>query len=691
MIRSLKQMAVIIVLALPVIGHAAGYLEFDNQGRPYKWDGPVEYRVDMGPLSTLIDNTAGNILVDNVFANWAAIGGLTFVEGLPAPADINNVNFNTYINYLGSSCPAAVNDVMLIMFDDDGAWFNDEFGDNNGILGIASPSGLNSQLKVTCGYALINGLAIDGYLADAPNAATYIMMHEFGHAFNLEHSQIEVASEANLPLMYPIIPDNLLLALGGGMNGIKLDDQFSFRHLYDTPTLATQGTIRGTVKTKEDNGVLGANVICRDRDNPDQNAVSWVSDAVLDGNGAYECRNLPAGQYDVEIQPIQVAINNWEGTIPPFVPSEFYSGDDESFDPDVDDLESSSAVNVSLAATTNLINIVINEDGRVVSEKKITGSIGPQNTTDFEHLVYVPKSVSSAKFELSGAPSSADIDIYGRCNDPFSIVPPPLVPPIYNPGSPQFQQAEFAGASIGPTELVTLNSSSTPKIENCDYHLILVNYSSSNATYELTVTLVGDEPRLRTDFVPTKSRQDNGETLVSRVTFQAENDQFAIKSFTLTDLGIDSLSSVTAASIYEDDNNNGEVDDGDDLLATTSSINASTRKFTLSGLGIFVDEDDQKNYLITYTMPASASFSWIAAFLLLGMTLSLIFLPKSRYATLSIVLISMIFLGRCSSGGNEPFNPRVEKETEINAVASGFGEKFSVQTGKPDSVEDFFK
>lgn len=689
----MKQILLLLIF-VPAVSYSAGYLEFNSQGTPYKWVGPVEYIVDQGNLSSGINNATGNTIVDGVFDAWEAVGGLTFSDSGATSVDLDETNWTTQVNFQGDNCPSSVDDKFLVLFDEDGAIFDNEFGVNSGILGIASPGGFNdAQMKITCAYALINGDAI----GSDQDSAEYIMLHEFGHALNLEHSQINEdyqsdslpTNDQHIPLMFPIIPNSLTFALAGGMGGIKLDDQYSFKYLYSQTNLLSQGRIRGQILDHKGDGVLGANVVCYDVLNPDENVVSWISDSVLDGGGEYQCGNLPDGNYNVRIEPVKYAINQWDEGIPPFVPTEYFNGENESSIASIDSL--AEKTNVTVNGTTDDVNIILNDNGRITSKKKITATVDSLNVADLEYFIYVPSSADKVTFTLESSPSSSDLDIYGRCNSPFSLATS-TAGPWYDPTSPSEQQAEFFGAGTTGNEEVVLDSSSTPEIDTCEYHLLIVNYSNSAADIELTATIEGPKPELRANFAADKDLQDNSETLVSRVIFQADGDQFTITSAKFTDTGIESISGVTKASLYSDDNNNGRVDAADTLLSSTSNINAADRSFTLANLNLFLDEDERDEYLLTYTMPTTSSSSnLVYVFGLFSLILIGLIRGDRKIRFTFSVLFLMFVLSRCSGSGDQDFNPVISEASDITAQASGFGEEFSLQVGKPSSVKDFFK
>lgn len=684
------------VLLLPVTGFAAGYLEFNEDGTPYKWDNSVNYFLDTSDLGSIpkAGVNGADDLVDQAFAAWSAVPGytVTFNNGGnasgPSSGDVKLSNLSSYVNFNGTSCP--VQD-FIIVYDDDGTIFSNLFGSSSSsILGLATPSVLSeSTNKITCGYALLNGDAVTDV-----DTLEYTLMHELGHGKNLSHTQINAdlyldggnANDQYIPLMFPVIPQNLTAALNGGIGGIKLDDQFSLLYIYNQFVLNTESRIRGKVTGISGDGVLGANVICYDKNNADENVVSWISDAVLDGQGEYVCGHLPAGDYQVKIEPVTVAINQWTQGTPPFIPTEFFNGANESSDSAIDSLADKTDITVGSGDTVEDINLFVNDNGRITSTQTIAGSAGGTNVADLEYFLYVPRSVSKVTFELKTS-SSEDLDLYGKCDAPFSLATS-TAGPFYDP-SDSNQQAVFGGASSSGNEKVVLDGSSTPKVDNCEYHLLVVNYGSSQANFELTATMEGNEPKLRADFNPQNEIQNNGQTLVSLITVQADDDQFTVSSIKFTDAGIKSVSSVTTTSLYADDNNNGRVDAADTLLAT-GSMNSASRSFTLSNLNLFIKEGQQKQLLVTYQLPASAS-SLPLMFLFAGLVVFAILGKNKKVGfTISVLFLGMVF-GRCSGSDTYDYNPTIQEPTEITAKAAGFGDQYSVQVGKPSSVKEFFE
>lgn len=687
----MKKILLIAMLLFPIHARSAGYLEFDVNGTPYKWDSAtdIQFFLDGSNLGA-ISKASADTIVNTAFTTWSSLPGATLTfNDAGDTADITTANLSSFVDFNGVTCPTAD---FVVVYDDDGSIFTSLFGASaaSGILGLASPSVLsNATKKITCAYALLNGA-----LASDSDTLEYTVMHEFGHAQNLEHTEINgdlannliAGDDLYIPLMYPVIPQSPTIALTGGFNGLKLDDQFSLLYVYNQALLNSEPKIKGKVLDKKGDGVLGVNVICANKASPNENVVSWISDAELNGHGEYTCGHLVAGDYDVKIEPVTVAINSWDEGTPPFIPAEFYNGEDESFDSENDLLEDVTDITVPAATTVDSINVVINDNGKITSEKTVTGTVSASSVADLEYFIYVPKSVSKATFELSGDPSTADIDVYGKCDDPFSLALT-TAGTFYNPAS-STQQAEFAGASSDASESVILDSSSAPEIDNCEYHLVVVNYDAGDVDFELKVTLEGDKPELKADFQPANKLQENGETLVSNVIFEASNDQFTIDTIKFTDAGVENLSDVSAASFYSDENANEKIDDEDVLIATTTSVDKTNRTYTFSKLHIFIDEGNQKNFLISYTLPAAASSNYLM-FLVLGVMLMTL-VRKNKNVQLIVMLISLTFLGRCSSSSSSEFNPIIEKTEHITAEASGFGDKFNVEVGVPSSVKDFF-
>ncbi|MEZ4819079.1 MAG: hypothetical protein R3A45_03960 [Bdellovibrionota bacterium] len=468
---------------------------------------------------------------------------------------------------------------------------------------------------------------------------------------------------------------------------------FRFLYLYAQDEIANGGSIQGTITNRFGEGVLATNVICRDT-SAVENAVSWVSGAELQGNGAFTCGLLPNGDYEVEVSPIETAINIWEDN-PPFIATEYYSGTDESFDPDVDDRDGAADVSVSGSAINN-INIVLNEDGRLQNNVTVVSSIvagTPFDSSvipsihDLEYFFFVPSNARTVTFTLEANDTNDDIDLLVRCGSPFSLATG-IVGPLYDQSDPANDQSDVVGVTTSGLETIELTSSSSPSIQECEYHLVLVNYTDEVVGFELTATIMGNQPKVILDFTAQNQLQDNGETLVASLTAIAKGDRFVIDDITFTDEGKVGAGNATAAKLYRDDNENGQIDDSDTLLGQTTQI--SNGEFTITGVNMYLLDDERQEFLVTYDLNNAAGPQWWMWLLILGIVLSGIFVaPKSSLKILFI--ISMLASGiSCSSGGSSDYNIKILQKSDVVATALGFGDAFSIENDAVQSVQDFF-
>lgn len=696
--------AVLVASCLLHLG--AGFLDHD-EGIPYKWATNVNIAVVNTVVNDSISNAEGVATLMEVIDHYNDVVGsqisLNYINTVPSVAN----NLATYINFsaTGISQQSGQSDCKIsnqlsgsnlaVFFDPEGSFFNG----NLGILGIASPSLYDSQGNITCAYLLINGPAVTNL-----DTLKYIILHELGHALNLAHSQINgdlTGTEPKyVPTMFPFIPSNAVLVDALSVP-LKLDDQFSFSYLYAPNQLQSAGQITGKIKNRFDQGVRAVNVICRDEVDDDatmdvdetlQNVVSWVSDAELIGNGQYLCGLLPPSAYSVEITPIETAINVWDVN-PPYIPSEFYSGEFESFDPAIDLLDSKEPMNVGVE-TIEDIDIVLNEDGRLENKLAKQGtvfagvlggqSISP-NISDLEYFMYVPKNANKVTFELKATDPSKDIDLLIRCGSPFSLSLQ-TVGPLYSEANPTSDQTEIAGTSSTGEETVVVSTATAPKIDACNYHLLVVNYTTSDVPFSIQATIEGKAPSLTFDFRGIDGVPSGSKKVVSRLSALAKGDHFIVEGATFTDSGNEGLAGVTEVELYLDVNQNGSVDEDDLLVGQTMTINGD--QFTMSDLNLqFLDEEIQR-YLVVYTIPSTASVaSWLGVVIFLGLLIS-IFLGKAP-ATIVCLMFSMLFLS-CAGGGTSNYNISVQDKSDISATALGFGDDFEVKGSVVSSVSDFF-
>lgn len=668
---------------------AAGFID-NKEGVPYRWKQgtPITYRLDPGNLGPIANATA-RTLVSNAFSKWENVSiasGLDFMEGADLPADVDQNNYDQYVTL---NLQNVTSDTVII-FDSNGGILDLFLGGQSGtILGLGSPGQFDeSTLEIKAGFAIING-AVSG----VQTSAEATMTHEFGHILNLAHTQINLEEHDNsdpadddvIPTMFPFLPQNAAV-----LTSLEVDDQFSIGFLYPDPVaFQARGSIAGKVLRRSGTGVQAVNVVCRNQSNPRQEAVSWVSDQELNNDGSYVCGNLSSGSYTVEIEPITTIINIFDPD-PPFIPSEFYSGQSESFDPEIDTLTSSTSVSVTEGTPTSDINIVLNEDGRLVSGQTVTNTVSGKSYSNLEYFVHVPAGATSVRFTLNALTSNLDIDLYGRCDSEFSLSP--IAPSIYLPDQSTEQQSEFAGDSADGVETIELTSSSSPALQECTYHLLVENLSSQSTEFELTATIDGKSPRLSfKDGDEEIVNEGVGEIVVFNQNLEAQGDTFLLQSLLITDQGDGNLSLISQAQLYEDIDKDGAVSSSDRLVTVASDIDTSSREILFSGLQEEIEAETTDKYLVTYTVQeSSAGISFWFVVFLIGI-FSTAFGKKSwKLLSLSTVCV-VISLGLSCGTKKSGFHPKVERSSDVGVTGLTFGSAVQIQVGGPSSVKEFFE
>ncbi|MCB0327252.1 MAG: hypothetical protein KDD52_06510 [Bdellovibrionales bacterium] len=686
--------------------HAAGYLEYNESTKqPYAWDtsGALTCNRDQGGLGS-VNNTAVNGYVDSALSSWAnatASSPMSFsmcsttAQDIDAATSGSNLAASHYLNFVDFNAGSCVTPDFLYVYDEDGSIFQDLFGsvvsNTAGILGFASPLRFSGN-EITCGVVFLNGalfqMGADPDLSGTPETISSVATHELGHMLNFTHSQINsdifsaaanAAQHQYVPTMYFAVSQTT----GDSQLSLELDDQYAFMKLYDSTALNAAGKISGSVTRRLGEGVLGVNVLCRDIANPDQNVVSYPSGQDLDGEGEFICGGLPAGSYEVEIEPIQHAINDFD-PFPPLIPGEKYN-DDESFDPDLDSLSASTPVTVSLGNTTSDIDVVINENGRLQSGPAVERSIVGQ-IPDYASFLSMPSGATKATISLVSQNLSADLDLYIKKGPEFSIASNVDSIPV---------QADYSATSTSGEEEIVIDGSSDPKIDADEFQILVVKFSpSGSVSYDLQVTLEGSASLIMPNYAKNKTAS-NGQKIVSTGSLIASGDSFVIEGISYVDEGKESLSGVTSAYLYEDVDNNGSYSATDRLIAQTTQISQTEKSIEFTGFREEVSDGDRMNILITYDVTSTAQIDWLSlsCLLFLGFVSLLLkkYTPMRRYFLMSITLAFCSTMLSCSKGGDQDYDPRVLDKASVDARALGFGNDFTVQDGRVENVKDFFR
>ena len=338
---------------------AAGplYLQGTSPPRPYVWDtskgsipvwtdGGGAFTYDFDGLTPFITIERANEITQFAFDQWNNVPTATFQAGIAGTiksktsvADVTGANaaqFYEKQNGYG----------FWVLYDTDGSILEEYFGvPRDAVLGIAFPEWTNDAGQITEATALLNGWYVDASDTEG-NFVAGVFTHEFGHAINLSHSQVNGpmvyssytfrpyypgvpgcvapvhawdhwddvgvnrADPAVIETMYPFI--NSLAVVGQEQSTITHpDDIAGISNLYPTASYrATTGSITGVLRLKDGRTQFsGINVIARNVNNPLGDAVSAMTGDQTQGlvgpDGRFTINNLTPGQdYVVYIEEI---------------------------------------------------------------------------------------------------------------------------------------------------------------------------------------------------------------------------------------------------------------------------------------------------------------------------------------------------------------------------------------------------
>ncbi len=380
--------ASLLALAALLTDHAdaAGPLIVNGAGTPLVWSGGiVSWNPDRGTLGTLSNAEAVSLASDN-FAKWQAVptAALAISNTGTLPVDVTAANVNAFIGICGDG-------FSPIVFDSDGSITDSLFGvgASNSILGFAGPEcGSLVPPVITEASAVLNGKFIDG-IATAGNpeisitSFAAVLLHEFGHYLNLEHSQInlleafdhDAAGDDAIATMFPFLVN------GTEESTLSRDDEVAISTLYPTAAFTTAfGRITGSVLRSD--GVTpfqGAYVIARNVADPRHDAIGYASgERYVPGavggppapalQGFYEFPGLtPGASYTVEIERIYAGFTGGS-SVGPFStpvalpgPAEFWSGANEAGgDPPDDPNAPGTPITAVAGATTGGVDVILN-------------------------------------------------------------------------------------------------------------------------------------------------------------------------------------------------------------------------------------------------------------------------------------------------------------------------------------------
>jgi hypothetical protein len=338
---------------------AAGplYLQDTSPPRPLLWDtsngsipvwtdGGGAFTYDYDGVTPFITIERANEITQFAFDQWSDVPTATFAAGVAGTiesrtgiADVTGANAaQLYEQQNGYG--------FWVLYDTDGAILEEYFGISRyAVLGIAFPEWADDDGRITEATALLNGWYVDESDTQG-NFVAGVFTHEFGHAINLSHSQVNGplvyssytfrpyypgvpgcvapvhawdhwddvgvnrADPAIIETMYPFI--NSLGVVGQEQSTITHpDDIAGISNLYPTAAYrATTGSITGVLRLKDGSTQYsGINVIARNVANPLGDAMSAMTGDQTQGlvgpDGRFTIHNLTPGQdYVVYIEEI---------------------------------------------------------------------------------------------------------------------------------------------------------------------------------------------------------------------------------------------------------------------------------------------------------------------------------------------------------------------------------------------------
>lgn len=351
-------------LALLAVGLAQGagpLYTTDKPGKPQplRWNTskPIPVYTDLGVyaydvdgVTPFITNKRAQEMVAFAVKQWSDVktstwkgyvaGDFTKVPSIGVDITAANVD-KVYGQYNGGG--------MHVIFDTDGAILENYFGvPKDAVLGIAFPEiaedtdGDGYEDTIVEATALMNGYAVNIVDTDG-RLFTGIMTHEFGHALNLSHSQVNgqlaFFSVPGYYDLYPGVPGCVTPMHHPGYGGTDTpiqyietmfpfidpsheigyqmstvdmpDDIAAISNLYPTATYrSSTGSIAGTLRLKDGRTPYsGINIIARNIKNPLGDAVSAMTGDQTQGkvgpDGRFQINNLkPGQQYVVYMEEI---------------------------------------------------------------------------------------------------------------------------------------------------------------------------------------------------------------------------------------------------------------------------------------------------------------------------------------------------------------------------------------------------
>ncbi len=280
---ALASLVALMVLSVVRGARAGGPFVVDattNSGKALQWtDLTLSWSYDDGPLSPTVNNAEVVGWLHDAMDAWAQ-------SKLPDPDDTSTLILTTSVMH--SDTGTVGEDITVdnleyylseesgkagvIAFDDDGTIMEALGYDPEGTLGLSQPLAVDaSGLFITRGIIILNGKILT-YLAtkgDAEQLFRSALLHEVGHLFNLDHTQVNLdlalACELGgtcdgsqyIPTMFPELKTYR-------QETLSRDDRITISWIYPNADFQNKFcTITGEILDENGRPLQGVNVIAR--------------------------------------------------------------------------------------------------------------------------------------------------------------------------------------------------------------------------------------------------------------------------------------------------------------------------------------------------------------------------------------------------------------------------------------------
>lgn len=349
----------LVVVSCP-FAFAGGPLQA-NGTSPVIWDiennGPVTLTLDRGSLGQFDSAEAYAIMLDAVL-RWDTISTASVQVKIGGHLDHNVTSVSDPIL---TGALAASDGIIPVVYDETGAITDAMLGAGASaqVLGFALPETTDNRIYTEGRIVMVGSnpnRSADRFLTT--------MTHELGHLLGLSHSQHSMRGIT--PIMYP----------SSAVGTLHDDDVLAISMLYPADQgMSMFGSLEGQILDADGNPMSGLNIVAVD--SVTRTAYATVSDYYSGGlprfvspparDGSYRFELLPPGVYFIRVEGINPEfasgsrIASYNDPINNTEIREWYNGEEEGGSMLLDGLNDMTGVRVESGATTEGIDIVLND------------------------------------------------------------------------------------------------------------------------------------------------------------------------------------------------------------------------------------------------------------------------------------------------------------------------------------------